>query len=457
MTNHELEKLIKQFSVFEWLVFIKVVETMSGKYIEKLTLDESKLFNLTNSNWYPIIMDLAIRFSSYDTTDMIEIYDFKMNNAYQQFIPLYVNHHDDLEKYKKDLKNNVNLMLSRAMNEQLRHTSPYINSLGRLIKLYEGKDTLFKQEFGLTNKQMIVFYFMSKELSKIDKSPSNIILYEVIQKIDSSIKKKDFERFLNNFSISIKNYRLKAKELGITKHTIKCERLIYKYPIIIHNASYMIPSMNVLLDVLSYKIFDKLNENSSESFKRDFGDEFENYIREMTQHFHDENMYECDELITKDSKKRAEFYLLKNNISLVIEAKVLAIDEKMIIDSDIKELEKKFKNTIGNAIKQMNSCSDKCPNMYGLIVIHTHIPTINNFFQKYKSSLVPQLKNKVVLISVVEYENLISKSFEKIIEQINLLSHNSFNIIESTENEYLRTKYNEYITPIIETIEKETV
>ena len=456
MINSELEGLIKKFSVFEWLVFINVVESMSKEHMIKITYSESEWFHLRNSNWHPILIDLAIRLSNYDKTDIIEIYGQKMSLFYQQFISLYVNHHDDLKKYEDDLENNMNLILSRSMYEQLRHTSPYINSLGRLIKLYEDKENLFKQEFGLTNKQMILFYYISVKLSVKNKSNNSAILLERMQELDSNIKKEHFELFLNNFSISIREYRIKVKELGITKHTITCERLIYKYPIVKYNDSYVISSINVLLDVLTYKIFDKLYENSSESFKRKFGNEFENYIRDMTRYFHKDNMVECSNLMKSsadNTNRHAEFYIREKNNFLVVEAKVLAIDEEMIINKDIKELEKKFKNTIKGAVKQMNSCSKKLSNMYGLIVIHTHIPAINTFFEKYKSSLEPALEDKVILISIVEYENLISRSFVEIINQINLINKNPFNLIESRENKYLEGKYVEYINPIIETIE----
>jgi len=456
MVNSKLEKLIKQYSVFQWLFYIKVLENMTEEEINKITIDLGEQYSLRNTNWYSIIMDLAMRFSSYDKQGSVGINDVEMSQVYLEFIPRYVNHHDQLAEHVVDLDYDLYLSLSRLMYEQLKNYSPAINGIGRLLTLYEKKENLFKQDFGLTHQQMILFYIVSEELHAWDRSLNSLLLFKLMKDLDSSVKKQHLDRFLKTFSSSTKDYRLRAKELNITKHTIKCRRLVYKYPIVKHDNMYMIPSVNILLDSLTYKIFDKLNEDSSESFKRGFGNEFENYIRSMTRHFHDKNMYECNELINKN-KKRAEFYLEENGTCLVIEAKVLAIDEDMILNDKIEVLEKKFKNTVGDAIKQMNSCNRKLLNMYGLIVIHTHIPALNNFLQKYKSSLDIELQDKVVLMSVVEYENLISKSFKNIIKQINIMSQNPFNIIEGIENEFLRRKYTEYINPIIECRKKEIV
>ncbi len=384
MVNSKLEKLIKQYSVFQWLFYIKVLENMTEEEINKITIDLGEQYSLRNTNWYSIIIDLAMRFSNYNKQGSVGINDVEMSQVYLKFISQYVNYNDELPEHVEDLDYNLYLFLSRLMYEQLKNYSPTINGIGRLLTLYEKKENLFKQNFGLTHQQMILFYIVSEELHMWDRSLNSLLLFELMKNFDSSIKKQHLDKFLKTFSVSIKDYRLRAKELNITKHTIKCRRLVYKYPIVKHDNMYMIPSINILLDSFTYKIFDKLNEDSSESFKRGFGNEFENYIRSITRHFHDKNMYECNKLININ-KKRAEFYLKENDTFLVVEAKVLAIDEDMILNDKIEVLEKKFKNAVGDAIKQ-----------------------------------------------------------------INIMSQDPFNIIEGIENEFLRRKYIEYITPIME-------
>lgn len=51
---------IKKFTTFEWLIFIKILENKSEEELEDLVKDKLQLNMLQNSNWYLLIVDLAI-------------------------------------------------------------------------------------------------------------------------------------------------------------------------------------------------------------------------------------------------------------------------------------------------------------------------------------------------------------------------------------------------------------
>jgi len=57
--------------------------------------------------------------------------------------------------------------------------------------------------------------------------------------------------------------------------------------------------------------------------------------------------------------------------------------------------------------------------------------------------------DKMALLTIVDYENIISLPFNKIIEKLKSLKDTSFNMIEGRENSYLQEKYTTYTEPII--------
>lgn len=390
---------------------------------------------------------------------MIEIDDYQMVPRYLELISDYINYHDDVEEFKKNFKSlqKQNKMISFLMYDQLRNISPIINSLGRLIVLYDTQESLFKQEFGLVPKQILLFYHIMSSIPTDTEPLNKDLICSLLQELDSSIKNKMVNKFLDIFAISVKNYRLGAKSLGITKYTVKNKRLIMEYPIIEYNNMYIVPSSFVLLESLSYKIFNKIN--TTDNRIRAFGDTFENYIRDMSKYFHESYFHECTGLIEEGKKgnKKAEFFLENDELSLVIEAKVLHINDAIVSSANIESIENKFKNTVVDALRQLDSCSKKLTNMYSIIVVHTHLPVINVFIESIKKSKRDKYLwlDKMVLLTVIDYENLISLPLNEIVEKIKELQDTSFNLISGKENEYLQNKYSEYIDPIVSAYEEE--
>lgn len=422
MTNKPIIDHIKKFTTYEWLVFVKVLENKTEDELKKIEPNRTELYNLQNSNWYVILADLALRFANYERTK-VNLQQLPTKYDYRTFISFYLESSDNETNFTADLNHSLNLALSKYGYEQMKRYAPPVNDLGRLINLYGGIESIFRDKFGLSPKQAVYFYNLNNAKHDIYEPFDFQNMLRLLQGYDLNISEKRLKTFLNIFSITIKDYRLLAKNEGITKTTVKSKRLIEKYPIIHFesNDSYFIPSIHVLLESLSHKIFEKLKELQSNDFQRKFGDIFEDYIRKLTQFSHEEYFHECNKLVQQDGQKKAEFYLIKDDIAIIVEAKLLHIDEQIILHGSTLNLEAKFKDTIRNAIKQIQSCFEKIDkeHMYGLIVIHTHIPLLETYIKQFEGRKDFDFLNNIKIISIIDYEILIHNSIECIFGYLN--------------------------------------
>ncbi|MDD2889006.1 MAG: hypothetical protein PHY66_14525 [Aliarcobacter sp.] len=420
MSNKRLIGHIKKYTTFEWLVFIKILENKSDDELLKLESNQMERYNLQNSNWYSKLLDLALRLSDYKKTK-VKLDILPRAQDYRAFIKLYLESYDSESDFKADLDYSLDLAFTKYMYEQNKHYAPPVNSMGRLIELYSTKELLFKEFFGLTPKQILYFFTLNNAKHNIYEPFDFTNMLRLIKGYDNKITETQLKKFLDIFSKSIKHYRLEARKLGITKNTMKSIRLIEQYPIVeLGKDYYLIASINILLESLSYKIFTILYKEvkNSENFKRSFGDTFENYLRTLTKFSHNEYFYECDELVKKEGNRKAEFYLMKDDTTLVIESKLLHIDENIILNGSAVELEDKFKNTIFSALDQIDICFKKLDalNKFAVIVIHTHMPLLENFIRVFKYKCKYDFLDNVMILSVVDYEIMIHNSFERIIE-----------------------------------------
>jgi hypothetical protein len=448
MSNKLLIEHMKKYTTFEWLIFIKILENTSDEELQRIEPNQEERYNLQNSNWYSKLLDLAIRLSDYKKItrkldDLPKIYD------YRKFIQYYLSSYDSESNFKEDLDYSLDLAFTKYTYEQSKYYAPLVNSMGRLIELYSTKEPLFKEFFGLTPKQILYFFILNNAKHNIYEPFDFINMLRFIKDYDNKITETQLKKFLDTFSKSIKNYRLEARNLGITKNTMKSIRLIEQYPIIkLNNDSYLIASTNILLESLSYKIFTILHKEvkNSENFKQSFGNTFENYLRNLTKFSHSEYFYECDELVKEERNRKAEFYIVKDNTSILIESKLLHIDENIILHASAIDLEKKFKNTIFSALEQIDSCFKKIDvqNKYAVIVIHTHMPLLENFIRLFKHKSKYDFLDNVMILSVVDYEIMIHNPFEKIIEYFEMPYTNEKSRVAlyfEKRNKFLETSY----------------
>jgi hypothetical protein len=411
---------IKTYTTFEWLLFIKILENKTKEDMYILEQDDIERNLLENSNWYLILVDLAIRFSDYQRTKVI------MNNLptkfdYRKFISLYLNCEDNETNFKKDLLLSMQIAIARYGQEQLKRYSPIVNNFGRLLDLYKGKESLFKQFLGLSPKQILYFATLNNGKHNIYEPFDFVNMLRLLKEYDSKITEKHLCKFLKELSLTIKEYRLKSKELGNTKDKVKTVRLIEQFPIIeLSNNFYFIPSINALIESLTYKIFYTLNnlQVNQQNFKREFGNTFENYTRRLTKFSHNEYFNECNDLIVESKKEKAEYYLLKNDSTIVVESKLLPIDENIILNGQIKNIEDAFIGTIDKALSQIQSTFNAihAENKYAIIVIHTHMFLSENYINLIRNRLNYNFLDNVVILSVIDYEILIHNPFENIIE-----------------------------------------
>lgn len=414
---------IRKFTTLEWLVFIKVLENKTEEELKKIEPNRAELYNLQNSNWYVILVDLALRLSNYERTK-VNLQQLPTKYDYRTFISFYLDSSDNETNFTADLNHSLNLALSKYGYEQMKRYGPPVNNLGRIIKLYGGVESIFRDTFGLSPKQALYFYTLNKAKHEIYEPFDIKNMLRLLQGYDVTITENRLQTFLNIFSITIKDYRLSSKNEGIMKTTVKSKRLIEKYPIICleRNYLYFIPSIHVLLESLSHKIFEKLKElqKNSNDFQRKFGDVFEDYIRALTQFSHKEHFYECNQLIQQDHQKKAEFYLVKDDTAIIVEAKLLYIDEQIILNGSTIDLETKFKNTIRTAVEQIQSCFEniKMDHKYGLIVIHTHVPLLETYIQQFQGRKGFDFLNNIKIISIIDYEILIHNEIESIFKYL---------------------------------------
>ncbi|WP_129088340.1 hypothetical protein [Halarcobacter ebronensis] len=287
--------------------------------------------------------------------------------------------------------------------------------------MFKDKEMLLKQFFGLSPKQILFFTALNIDKHNIYKPFDFSSIFRLLKEYDSKITAKNFNKFINIMSISIKQYRLKSKELGNTKDKIKTTRLIEQFPIIdLSDDFYFIPSLNALIESLTYKLFKTLNDLQvkPQNFKREFGNTFENYTRRLTKFRHNEYIYECNELITEIKKEKAEYYLLKDNSTIVIESKLLPVNDEMILNGDLPHIKKNFIETINKAFSQIKSTFDhiSVENKYAIIVIHTHTLLLESRIELLKDNINYEFIDNVIILSIIDYEILIDNSFEKIIE-----------------------------------------
>lgn len=449
-----LIKLIKSYTIFEWLVFIKVLENKSDDEINRLEPNQLQRFNIQNTNWYSKIVDLAIRIAD-DKILKVNLNRLPTNQDYHDFIRLYVNSIDESSTLQKDLDFDLHFAFSKLIYEQLKNYQPIANDLGRLLLLYRDQEELFKQLFGLTPKQIIYFYtFVSSQHSILE--PFNVhAIQQYLYQYDTNISTYKLDKFLNFFSITIKQYRLWARENGITNKTIKCKRLIERSPIIqLGYSYYFIPSKDNLLHALTYRIFETLNsqQKNPQNFKRNFGESFEKYVRKLTTDLHNSFYSDCSEIIREDGQEKAEFFLLKNNVALIIEAKLIDIDEEIILHQPVEEFKEKLNNTIEKALKQIKSCFDNicAKKKYGIIVIHTHVPVTQNLIHIFKKSHPKYSDLNITIMSIIDYEIFIDNPFDEIISYLELEEKSQIPLYfdGKTRNEFLGKKYLDLIDEV---------
>lgn len=453
--NKEIIDYIKHYTVFEWLVYIKKLENMTNDDFIKYESNDLERNLLQNYNWYLIILDLSIRFSDHHKT-IVKFRHLPTKYNYRKFISLYINSKDNESNFPKDLDFSLHIAMSRYGHEQLKRYAPMLNDLCRVVDLYNVKEPLLKQFIGLTPKQIFYFVILNNAKHDIFEPFDFDNMFRLLRAYDSALKPEKLWRFLSIFSISIKDYRNKCKTFGYTKETIKNRRLIEQYPIIdLGNKHYFIPSINALIEALTYRIFDTLCELqvNEHNFKRSFGDTFEDYTRRMTKYSHNEHFFECDDIIFEDKKKKAEYYLLKDNTTIVIESKLLPVNENIILNGQLQELEKEFIETVSDALRQIGSCFNNidADKKIGIIVIHTHTLMLEHYLELIKPKLNCDFIDDVVIMSIIDFEILIHNDFKKIVEyfsQENYFNRQQLPLFFNQHNSYLKNVFNNILDEI---------
>lgn len=270
-----INKHINKFRILEWIFTIKSIEILTLESSAKdLNISDFKYALISNSNFYDVTLDLILRFSNDQFFKTIRENNLPSIEDYFLLIRLYINESEKEDKTLSNINYSLELGFSQFAYEQFKNFSIYANGLGRILELYSYLDDKLKELIGLNSKEIVFLFLMisiseKKENYIIDSSNKYIRL--ILDK--NIISNEALIKFFEYFSISIKDYRIYAKKLGINKRTLKCKRIIADSPILnLGDNSFLITSMNLFHYSISNRIFELLNNKLlvSERFKRKF-------------------------------------------------------------------------------------------------------------------------------------------------------------------------------------------
>lgn len=414
---------IKSFYLYQWLIRLKTIESLNQSELEIFfDKDLSKQAMLNNLNFLEVIADLAIRNSDNKMfpkqtgeSDLDALPTIR--DDYLFVVNQYINE-SETENFVVNMQRSPFLSMSAFMYEQVKYITPVINELGRIA-------VLFKDTFGLEPEQIVFILIMLNSIQKETRGIFNIktdqhmrILYDC-----NICTWDDLNKFFSVFSISVRDYRMLAKDRGISKHTKKCQRIISEYPILKNYISldnhelYYIPLSNLLIYSISKTLFPKIYSIQEKSrFKSKFGNYFEDYVRDMCLHsFGADKLVECSKIIKEEGKNIAEFQLnIDKETVLIVEAKAVYINEKYIIDSNIDKLNRAIENDLRKAYKQIHSCFNhiEFKEKFGIIVIMSYLPGLSSLAEHFKQKGFEYTSDNIVIMSIQEFEVLIGNSPE---------------------------------------------
>ncbi|WP_375724253.1 hypothetical protein LXN10_01780 [Arcobacter sp. KX21116] len=417
MTKDILIEEVGKFSIASWLMLIYLLEKNGIQKDFEKTLSVNEKMCLYSFALRQGFLDLIIRVSSFDEDNGVS----PTVKDYIRLVGLY------LMLCQKDI--DLVKRFEVSMTRQLHHIQgvavSIVNYMGRVFGLYSLMDTELKQKIGLDSKQIVAFTLLMNKIRYKETSfwLSFSIDDEEIQKFCKvyDIKRKNLFQFLNFLSLSQSKYKQLAKEKGISKKKLVYDVNCATKPIFEVNEAYIIPSIQLFANTISRNLFDivfNLSTNQSR-FRDRFGKLFENYIKDITSYFYNIDI-DYDEEFFEKGKKKPEFMIQVEDTYIIVEAKVLHIEAQKLYSEDEEAVYKTIKNTLPTAFKQIDEAYTSIQNqkVYGIIIAHSNFET----WMLFKWVLEEQNKKKynenIVVMSIDEYEQLISSDSGKIIKHI---------------------------------------
>ena len=427
--DKNFKHLINMYHPIQWL--FKSVERTRNRNMSDLNARENMY---AKSEFLIIMADIALRVSQNNNLNR----KIPTHQEFNDFINLYINTQMDKSRL---LKEYGVIALSLMIYEQIKFIYPEKNIIARMLVLYSQYETEIKNFSGLTIKDFltILLVLKGKYLNKdffIFSSPD--ITHEKL----GGLKSDTVQKFLNYFSITIKEYRLKLKEQGVDKRQLYSFRLLERYPIIkLDDNRYIVPN----IDNLVYSMTSNLNIHLLEYFSGigkggkyhdKLGYKFESYIEKLTAEvFH--HIVPAKEIVPKDTLN-SEFVINYKSTSIAVEVKKFIFKRDTAFKNDISDLDELLKRHFVKAFAQIETTFNyiKNENKIGIIVIfgdlnfHAMLNAYlkENYLIYYKKANNGNIKEEVglqyleniIVMSVGAYESLMANCADDIIEILNV-------------------------------------
>lgn len=404
--------LIHKYHPIDWLT--KCIELERKHDGNK----KDRLSTYSKTEFLVIMADITLRISQNETM----ISRLPVNQDYLDFINLYINTQGSMQH--ELIKKHGIISLSLIMAEQVKWKYPSVNLIGRLLLLYPHYEDEIIQETGLDISHIIAILLLINAYYSDEKKyafEANDMIHEFFEPFHSN----NITKFLNYFSIDIKGYRVKLKELGFDKHQLYSFRLLERYPIIKFNENrYIVPSLDNLLHSMSHNMYIHLlthfaQKNQGKIYQDSLGSHFENYVRLLTSKVFS-NISEAKDLVPKDSKN-AEFVISHLDTAIVVEVKKFILHRDSPFKNDINDLDTLLERHIKKAFKQIETTFKHVqePNKIGLIVtfgdINMSTSICSYLKQNHADSEIEYLDN-IIILSIGSYEALMANSPNDILE-----------------------------------------
>jgi hypothetical protein len=227
--NKLFKNLNNKYHPVEWLC--KSIERTRNRNLSDLK-NRANLYAKTE--FLIILSDIALRVSQ-NTKLKGKI---PTNQEFVDYIDLYIGTESD--KSAPLIKNHGILALSLMIHEQNKYIYPEMNLIGRMLVLYREYEKDIENLIGLKINDILAILLELKG-QYVDKNffifEEETISYDGLDILTNEKIKK----FLNYFSITIKDYKRKLKELGFDKNKLYSFRLLERYPIIKIDHRYIVP------------------------------------------------------------------------------------------------------------------------------------------------------------------------------------------------------------------------
>lgn len=380
------------------------------------------------------------------------------DHEYLQFISQYINNSNADGMQSKLIRDYGVLALILITFEQIKFKFPLVNILGRLLLLYKDFSDEIKEMTGLEVREIVMILMAIRAFYGEEKNFVFLAEFLEIQGCDA-LQPERISAFLEHFSINIRGYKERLRDLGFDREQLYSFRLLERYPIIRNNdESYIVPSVDALFYSAAQNMYihlvdflSKKDQKLSGAFQDRLGISFENYVRLLTDRIF-KDITEAKDLVPKGALN-AEFVINHGDTAVVIEAKKFVLRRDTAFKNSIDELDTLLERHIKKAYRQIEATFKyvRQTKKIGLIVIfgelNANSSVVEYMREKHKDPNIVYLDN-IAIISIGSFEAIMSNDTNEV---IHALENFLLTSVENRGDLFLRLDENgmEMINPLL--------